>query len=265
LTMIVGVRIRSIRDIIYARTEYFSLKLNDGVILETEHGIEAGTVCEKVQNVSEDKSPTSRILRKMSDGDKRKLIENERRSLKVRGVVLRKIQDYSLDMKLICIQYTFSCSKLFVYYTSETRVDFRKFIKDIGRTLKIRIQMVQIGVRDGAKIFGGVGICGQVLCCRRFLRDFNSVTMDMAKEQNLSLNTTKLSGICGRLMCCIAYENETYKDIKKSLPEIGKSVLTPEGKAKLVEIDCVKEMVTVDFGDKSFKAFAVKQIKDIDR
>jgi cell fate regulator YaaT (PSP1 superfamily) len=122
--------------------------------------------------------------------------------------------------------------------------------------------MVQIGVRDESKIIGGIGTCGQVLCCQSFLRDFNSVTIDMAKDQDLSLNTAKLSGLCGRLMCCIAYENDTYKNIKKNLPELGSTIVTPEGKAKLAAIDCRRERITADFGNKVFKFFTIEQIKD---
>jgi len=261
--MIVMVVLRNIKDKIYADSRYFSLKLNDKVVVETEHGIEVGTVCAKVLGVLEDESVTNKILRKMTIDDKKRFIENEMRSLKVRSIVLRKVQYYNLDMKLTCVQYIFDRSKLFVYYTSETRVDFRKLIKDLGYALKTRIQMVQIGVRDESKIFGGIGTCGQILCCRNFLKDFNSVTMDMAKEQNLSLNAAKLSGLCGRLMCCIAYENEIYKDIKRSLPEIGKTIFTPDGKAKLVAIDCIKEIVVVDFGNKTLKMFTINQVKNV--
>ncbi|GMO67647.1 MAG: stage 0 sporulation family protein [Endomicrobiia bacterium] len=261
--MIVVVMLRNIKDKVYADSGCFSLRSNDKVIVETEHGVEAGTVYGEVEGVLKDENITNKVLRKMTDDDKKKFIENNIKSLKVRSIVLRKVQDYNLDMKLTCVQYVFDCSKLFVYYTSETRVDFRKLIKDLGYTLKTRIQMVQIGVRDESKIFGGIGTCGRILCCQSFLKDFDSVTMDMAKEQDLYLNTTKLSGLCGRLMCCIAYENKTYKDIKRSLPEIGKTVFTPDGKAKLVAIDCVKEIVIVDFGNKTLKMFTINQIKNI--
>jgi len=261
--MIVKVVLRSIKDIIYVEAGRFGLELNDEIVLKTNHGIEAGTVCDKVQNTQGGNGVAGKVLRKMTDKDRKRLVENEKKSSEVWNTVLRKVRDCGLDMKLTCIQYILDRSKLFVYYTSETRVDFREFIKDLGYVLRTRIQMVQIGVRDESKIFGGIGICGRVLCCQSFLRDFSSVTVDMVKEQNLSLNTSKVSGICGRLMCCIAYENETYKDVKKNLPEIGKNVLTPEGEAKLVAVDCIKEMVTVDFGDKIFKMFAIKQIEDM--
>jgi cell fate regulator YaaT (PSP1 superfamily) len=265
MPIVVGVIVRKIRDKIYADTGRFDLRLNDKVIVGTEHGIEVGIVCENEKNIENGKDSIGKIFRKVTDEDKKKIAENEIKNEKICKTVSQKVADHKLDMKLTCVQYTFDHSKLFIYYTSETRVDFRELIKDLGHILKTRIQMVQIGVRDESKIIGGIGTCGQVLCCQSFLRNFNSVTIDMAKEQELSLNTTKLSGICGRLMCCIAYENDSYRDIKKNLPEIGTTIYTPEGKAKLAAIDCIREMVTVEFDKKSFKFFTVKQIQDVNK
>ncbi|MDR0800420.1 MAG: stage 0 sporulation protein [Endomicrobium sp.] len=259
---VIRVMLRETRDRIYADTEHLDLKLNDRIILETEHGTEFGMVCEKEKNIPKGSFSVGKVLRKVTEEDEKKLIENKRKNLKAHSIASQKASEYKLNMKLIRAQYIFDRTKLFIYYTSETRIDFRRLIKDLGHVLKTRIQMVQIGVRDESKIVGGIGICGRVLCCRSFLKDFNSVTIDMAKEQNLSLNTTKLSGICGRLMCCISYENDTYMAVKKELPEIGTTVFTTEGKAKVTAIDCIKEEVTVDFGDKSFKIFAANQINN---
>ncbi|MDR1086716.1 MAG: stage 0 sporulation protein [Endomicrobium sp.] len=265
MPIVVGLIVRKIRDKIYADTGRFGLRLNDRVIVETEHSVEVGIVCEKKKNIEKGKDPIGKIFRKVTNEDKKKIAENESKNEKAYKTVSQKVVDHKLDMKLTCAQYSFDCSKLFIYYTSETRVDFRELIKDLGHILKTRIQMVQIGVRDESKIIGGIGTCGQVLCCQSFLRNFNSVTIDMAKEQDLPLNTTKLSGLCARLMCCIAYENDTYRDIKKDLPEIGATISTPKGQAKLAAIDCIREMVTVDFDNKSFKNFTVKQIQDINK
>jgi cell fate regulator YaaT (PSP1 superfamily) len=265
MSMVVKVIVRKIKDEIYADARHWELKLNDKIIVETEHGIEFGFVCAIERNMQKDKKFIGKVLRKLTEEDKRKLVENDRRSLKARSTVMQKIREYKLDMKLTFVHYTFDRSKLFIYYTSETRVDFRKLIKVLGHILKTRIQMVQIGVRDESKIIGGIGNCGQVLCCHSFLKDFNSVTVDMAKEQELSLNIAKLSGLCGRLMCCISYENDMYKNIKKELPEIGTVILTPEGKAKLVAIDCMKEQIIADFGDREFKIFTIEQIKDCNK
>ncbi|MCL2390538.1 MAG: stage 0 sporulation protein [Endomicrobia bacterium] len=262
MPMAVGVMLRRIKDKVYAEVGHMDLKPGDKIILETEHGIEAGIVCEKEKNIQKGKDPIGKVLRKMTEDDKKRISENQKREAKAQTIVLQKADDHELDMKLTCVQYTFDRSKLFVYYTSETRVDFRELIKDLGHILKTRIQMVQIGVRDESKMVGGIGTCGQVLCCQSFMKDFNSVTMDMAKEQDLSLNTAKLSGLCGRLMCCIAYENDTFKNIKKDLPALGETVLTPNGKAKIAAIDCIKETVTVDFGEREFKTFPIQVIKD---
>ena len=216
MPQVVGIMVRRIKEKAYVEVGHLELKPGDRVIAETEHGIEAGTVCEREKNIQKNKEHIGKVLRKITEEDKRKLAENEKRNAKAFNIVLEKAYDHELDMKLTCVQYTFDRSKLFVYYTSETRVDFRGLIKDLGHILKTRIQMVQIGVRDEAKMVGGIGTCGQVLCCQSFLKDFSSVTIDMAKEQDLSLNTSKLSGLCGRLMCCISYENEHYKEIKRS-------------------------------------------------
>jgi cell fate regulator YaaT (PSP1 superfamily) len=262
MPMVAGVIVRKIKDKIYADVGRFDLRLNDKVIVETEHGVEVGIVCEKEKNLQKGKDPIGKIFRKVTQEDRKKIADNEERNARAYKTVAQKVNDHKLDMKLTSVQYTFDRSKLFIYYTSETRVDFRELIKDLGHILKTRIQMVQIGVRDESKIIGGIGTCGQVLCCQSFLRDFSSVTIDMAKDQELSLNTAKLSGLCGRLMCCIAYENDTYKNIKKDLPELGSVIFTPEGKAKLAAIDSIRERVTADFGNKSFKFFTIKQIKD---
>ena len=176
-------------------------------------------------------------------------------------IVSKKIQEHNLDMKLTCVQYTFDRTKLFIYYTSDTRVDFRELIKDLAHSLKKIIQMVQIGVRDESRIVGGVGTCGKCLCCQMFLKDFSSVTIDMAKYQDLSLNTSKLSGLCGRLMCCLAYEYENYVQFKNKCPRIGTLVSTPEGKGKIVSVDCVKEVCNVEFSENDIKQFPPEQIK----
>jgi cell fate regulator YaaT (PSP1 superfamily) len=263
MSVIVGVMLRKTKDRIYAGVEHLTLKLSDKVILVTEHGIELGVIYESEKYVKKNDLQINRILRKMTISDKAKLIENEMKGLEVQEIVAQKANEYGLDMKLTCVQYTFDRSKLFVYYTSEIRIDFRSLIKELGRILKTRIQMVQIGVRDESKMIGGLGTCGQILCCKNFLKDFNSITIDMTKEQDLSLNTAKLSGLCGRLKCCIFYENDIYKDARKGLPEIGAIISTPEGKAKLIAIDFIRENVVVSFdSNKLFKVFAIQEVKD---
>ena len=262
MPMVVGVIVRRIKDKVYAQTGQYTINLNDKVILETEHGTEFGVVCEKEKNIQQTKDIyIGKILRIATENDLKKIINNENKNLQARITVSKKIQEHKLDMKLTCVQYTFDRTKLFIYYTSETRVDFRQLIKDLAHALKTRIQMVQIGVRDESKIIGGVGACGKQLCCQIFLKDFSSVTIDMAKYQDLSLNTAKLSGLCGRLMCCLDYEYENYVNFKKIAPQIGDLVNTPNGKGKVISLDCIKESCNVEFSKNNVKNFKISQIK----
>jgi cell fate regulator YaaT (PSP1 superfamily) len=263
MPLVTEVIVRRKKEIVLADPRHLDLQTGDHVILETEYGIENGYVAKKDIRIEKPKGRIGKILRRVTPEDQRKLTENDRRAQNAAKTVIQKARDHELDMKLTCVQYTFDRAKLFVYYTSDSRIDFRELIKDLGHLLKTRIQMVQIGVRDESKMVGGIGTCGQVLCCQEFLRDFSSVTIDMAKAQDLSLNTAKLSGLCGRLMCCIAYENDTYVKIKKSLPNIGAKVSTPSGAGVLAAIDCIKETVTVDFGERDFKSFPISKISSL--
>jgi cell fate regulator YaaT (PSP1 superfamily) len=210
--------------------------------------------------IEKTKEPIGKVVRKLTPDDKARLKDNETKNHQAMKTVLQKIEDHELQMKLTCVQYTFDRSKLFVYYTAENRVDFRELIKDLGHMLKTRIQMVQIGVRDESRMIGGIGTCGRKLCCQSFLKDFSSVTIEMAKDQDLSLNTAKLSGLCGRLMCCLAFEHACYKNAKKKLPHIGTKVQTPAGPGTVVAVSCLKEEVTVEMGDKHTKIFPVDDI-----
>ncbi|MDD5021235.1 MAG: regulatory iron-sulfur-containing complex subunit RicT [Endomicrobiaceae bacterium] len=262
---VVGVIVRKIKEKIYAQPKHLTLELNETVIVETEHGVEVGFICEKEKEMEQPADiKFGVVIRKANEHDIKRLENNEHKNDLAWDKVYEKISEINLDMKLTSVNYTFDRTKLFIYYTSETRVDFREFIKVLGHALKTRIQMVQIGVRDEAKIIGGIGTCGQQLCCKMFLKDFNSVTIDMAKDQDLSLNTTKLSGLCGRLMCCLVYEHELYAKLKKSLPAMGAMVGTPNGKGKLVSINCVKETCGVEFDERNIKNFKITQIKEIE-
>ncbi|MCL2389644.1 MAG: stage 0 sporulation protein [Elusimicrobia bacterium] len=264
--------VRRIKERVLADPRHLNLKSGDHVILETEYGMESGFVTQTNKTAEKPKNRVGKILRKITPEDERRIEENNRRAKNAFTTVVQKAQAREIDMKLTCVQYTLDRSKLFVYYTSESRIDFRELIKDLGHALKTRIQMVQIGVRDESKMVGGIGTCGQVLCCSEFLREFSSVTIDMAKEQGLSLNTAKLSGLCGRLMCCIAYENDHYAKIKKMLPHVGAKVSTPQGYGVLAAIDAVKETATVDFGTKGegsktsasdFKTFPIETLASL--
>jgi cell fate regulator YaaT (PSP1 superfamily) len=260
MPIVVGVLVRRIREKIYGDTGHLDLVVGDRILVETEHGVEVGMVCEREKMIEKTKDPVGKVLRKLSPEDRKRLDENENKNQQATKVVLQKIEDHELQMKLTCVQYTFDRSKLFVYYTAETRVDFRELIKDLGHILKTRIQMVQIGVRDESKMVGGIGTCGRKLCCQEFLKDFTSVTIEMAKEQDLSLNTAKLSGLCGRLMCCLAFEHECYKHAKKKLLPVGTKVQTPAGPGTIVSLHCLKEEVIVEMPDKQRKTFPADQV-----
>jgi cell fate regulator YaaT (PSP1 superfamily) len=262
MPIVVGLIARRIKEKIYGDTGHLDLVVGDKVLVESEHGQEDAVVCEREKMIEKLKDPVAKVIRKLSADDKIRMAENEQKNHQALKVVLGKIEDHELDMKLTCVQYTFDRAKLFIYYTAETRVDFRELIKDLGHILKTRIQMVQIGVRDESKMIGGLGTCGRKLCCQGFLKDFSSVTIDMAKEQNLSLNTSKLSGLCGRLMCCLAFEHEYYRECKKKMPAVGTKVNTPAGHGIVVSLNCLKLEVTVEMEDKQQKVFALNDIKN---
>jgi cell fate regulator YaaT (PSP1 superfamily) len=261
MPIVVGLIVRRIKERIYGDTGHLDLLIGERVVVDTEHGQEIGMVCEREKMVEKTKDPIAKIIRKVTPDDNKRIKDIEDRNQQALKIVLEKIDDHELQMKLTCVQYTFDRSKLFIYYTAESRVDFRELIKDLGHILKTRIQMVQIGVRDESKMVGGLGTCGRSLCCQTFLKDFNSVTIEMAKDQDLSLNTAKLSGLCGRLMCCLSYEHNYYKEAKKNLPHVGNKVHTPSGQGTVISVNCLKNEVTVELGDhKQHKTFPIDQV-----
>ena len=261
MAMVVGLMMRRMKEKSLGDAGHLDLNIGDKVIVETEHGTEIATIFEREKNVDKPKAPVSKVLRKATPDDLSRAAENEKKNDQAHKIVLNKILDHELQMKLTCTQYTFDRSKLFIYYTADNRIDFRELIKDLGHILKTRIQMVQIGVRDEAKMIGGVGHCGRRLCCQEWLKDFSSVTIDMAKEQDIPLNTAKLSGLCGRLMCCLGYEHNFYLKCKKKLPRYGEKVTTPSGPGTVVGAHCLREEVVVELNaDKTRKSFHVSVI-----
>lgn len=261
MPILAGIIVRRIKEKIWGDSGHIDLVIGDRVIIETEHGQEVGFVYEKEKMVDKPKEAIGKVARKLTPDDEKRAAENEEKNKQAQKVVMQKVEDHELQMKLTCVQYTFDRSKLFIYYTAETRVDFRELIKDLGHVLKTRIQMVQIGVRDEAKMVGGLGHCGRNLCCQGFLKEFSSVTIDMAKEQDLAINTAKLSGLCGRLMCCLAYENEAYCQSKKNMPKIGSKVQTPDGPGTVSGIHILKEEVQVELSnEKKTGVYPVSQI-----
>jgi cell fate regulator YaaT (PSP1 superfamily) len=249
MPIVVGIALRRTREKYFADAGQLDLRVEERVIVDTDNGLELGVIVEPEKMVEKPKGEIYKIVRKELPDDCQRARDNILRSRQVIGKIKQSVKDHELEMKLTSVDYSFDRSKLFIYYTAETRVDFRELIKDLGHLLKTRIQMVQIGVRDETRFVGGLGPCGRELCCRAFLREFSPVSIDMAKEQDIALNTSKISGVCGRLMCCLSYEHKHYCEVKARLPQARSTVQTPEGKGVVVSINCMKEELLVDLGD----------------
>lgn len=244
------------------------VSVNDYVIVEADRGVDYGEVIEISESNAfieekagnSQKSSLKNIIRKVSQDDKHHLQGNKTEAKDAMKLCSRKIKEYKLLMKLVDAEYSFDKKKIVFYFTSEGRVDFRELVKDLAKVFKIRIEMRQIGVRDEARLFGGVGPCGQALCCARFLKNFEPVSMKTAKVQKLSLSSGKISGICGRLMCCLSYEYNTYRELSKGLPKEGQNIDTPHGKGKVVSVNVLKRLAYVELEDgRTEKIFFDKQ------
>ncbi|ABS32480.1 MULTISPECIES: PSP1 domain-containing protein [Clostridium] len=244
---VVGVRFKKAGKIYYFDPSNIEINKGEYVIVETIRGIEFGeaVIAKKQINESEIVAPLKNVIRKATEEDIKKHHENKEKEKYALETCLQKIQEHKLNMKLIDVEYTFDNNKVIFYFTADGRVDFRELVKDLASIFRTRIELRQIGVRDEAKMVGGLGPCGRPMCCSIFLGDFAPVSIKMAKEQNLSLNPTKISGICGRLMCCLNYEQQTYESIRKVLPKIGSIVKTPYGQGEVVDNNVVKEEVKV--------------------
>ena len=244
---VIGVRFKKAGKIYYFSPEEFNIIKGDYVIVETARGVEFGECVIGIREVSEEDiiSPLKSVIRIADEKDILKHKENKEKEEEALSICLMKIEEHELNMKLIDVEYTFDNHKVIFYFTADGRVDFRDLVKDLATIFKTRIELRQIGVRDEAKMIGGLGPCGRPMCCSSFLGDFASVSIKMAKEQNLSLNPTKISGICGRLMCCLNYEQSTYEDIRKRLPKVGAIVKTPYGNGEVTGNSIVKEIVKV--------------------
>ncbi|MBW6410342.1 PSP1 domain-containing protein [Clostridium weizhouense] len=244
---VVGVRFKKAGKIYYFDPVDFSVQKGNYVIVETARGIEFGECVIGIKEIRDDEiiSPLKPVIRIADEKDIQKHKENKSKEQQALDICLKKIQEHNLKMKLIDVEYTFDNHKVIFYFTADGRIDFRELVKDLATIFKTRIELRQIGVRDEAKMIGGLGPCGRPMCCSSFLGDFASVSIKMAKEQNLSLNPTKISGICGRLMCCLNYEQSTYEDIRKRLPKVGSIVETIDGTGEVVENLTVKESVKV--------------------
>ncbi len=247
---IVAVRLREVGATSYFLSQDLEVGVGDYVVVEAERGLDYGQIIsEAEQEVSKPTASLKKIIRIMNIDDLRQVKENRAKAKKALKTCEKKVAEHKLPMKLIDAEYSFDRSKIIFYFTSEERVDFRGLVKDLAKIFKTRIEMRQVGVRDEARLFGGIGPCGKPLCCATFLRNFEPVTIKMAKEQNLPLNPTKISGICGRLMCCLNYEYKTYKELLRKLPKLGDVINTPKGKAKVVELNPLKKEVVLEFED----------------
>ncbi|NLY75684.1 MAG: stage 0 sporulation family protein [Firmicutes bacterium] len=265
MVTVVGVSFKLAGKIYYFDPAGFELKQGDHVIVETVRGIEFGKVMIGPREAPEDKVafPLKKVLRIATPEDHLQLKENEEKSKKAFNVCLEKIKQHQLVMKLVDVEYTFDRSKIIFYFTADGRVDFRELVKDLAAVFKTRIELRQIGVRDEAKMLGGLGPCGRPLCCATFLGEFEPVSIKMAKEQNLSLNPVKISGICSRLMCCLKYESSSYRDAKADLPLVGSKVRIDGAEGIIIETYPVKESVMVELEDGVKKEVLLAEIEEI--
>ena len=248
MTKVIGVRFRTAGKVYFFDPLHFEIKRGDHVIVETARGIEYGTVVSGVHEVEDDKviQPLKPVIRVATPRDVEQEAANKLKEREAYKICLEKIRNHELDMKLIDAEYTFDNNKVLFYFTADGRIDFRELVKDLASVFKTRIELRQIGVRDETKILGGIGICGRPLCCHSYLSDFVPVSIKMAKEQNLSLNPTKISGVCGRLMCCLKNEEETYEELNRRLPGIGDFVTTDDGlKGEVQSVNVLRQIVKV--------------------
>ena len=268
MTKVIGVRFRTAGKIYFFAPGDLKIKKGQNVIVETARGVEYGYVVMGEKEVEDDKvvqplKPVLRIATKEDDAIEDKNRKKEREAFKI---CQKKIEKHNLEMKLIDAEYTFDNNKVLFYFTADGRIDFRELVKDLASVFKTRIELRQIGVRDETKILGGVGICGRALCCHSYLSEFIPVSIKMAKEQNLSLNPTKISGTCGRLMCCLKNEEETYRYLNSKLPNVGDHVTTDDGlKGEVASVNVLRQMVKVivflDNDEKDIREYKAEQLR----
>lgn len=264
MVKVVGIRFKKAGKIYYFDPKEYELELGQNVIVETARGLEFGAVVTPIKYVTEEEiiSPIKPVIRIATGKDEKTNEKNKEKEIKALEICKEKIEKHKLDMKLIDVEYTFDNNKVIFYFTSDGRVDFRELVKDLAAIFKIRIELRQIGVRDEAKMLGGLGPCGISLCCSKWLGDFEPVSIKMAKEQNLSLNPSKISGICGRLLCCLKYEQDFYEDVAKRLPSEGQKVNTNDGKGIIIKVNTLSEslVVKLDGDDAELKEYKLDEI-----
>ena len=244
---VIGVRFKQVGKIYYFDPKNIQLKTGDMVVVETARGIECGKVAIQNKDVPDEEilHPLKPLIRKATNNDMLHISENKKREREAFKTCEKKIAEHNLNMNLVDVEYTFDNNKILFYFTADHRVDFRALVKDLAGIFRTRIELRQIGVRDEAKMLGGLGVCGRPFCCHSFMGDFQPVSIKMAKEQGLSLSPVKISGTCGRLMCCLKYEQEAYTDLLKRTPKVGAIVKTPDGKGLVVENNLISGILKV--------------------
>ncbi len=254
---VIGIRFKDVGKIYNFSPNGIKIDVGERVIVETARGIECGTVVISNHSVEDNSiiKPLKPVIRVADNDDLKQLEINKKKEKDAFEICQKEIAAHGLKMKLIDVEYTFDCSKILFYFTADGRVDFRELVKDLAFIFKTRIELRQIGVRDEAKMLGGLGICGRPFCCKTFMGEFQPVSIKMAKEQGLSLNPTKISGTCGRLMCCLKYEQDAYEDLLKITPKVGAYVQTPDGKGTVEEINLLTGIIKVKL-DKASQAAA---------
>ena len=268
MAKVVGVRFRNVGKIYYFNPKNYKVKPGDHVIVETARGVEYGKVVLAPKDVVDDQvvHPLKEVLRVATKDDDEREKYNRERERDAFKICQKKIREHGLEMKLIDAEYTFDNNKVLFYFTADGRIDFRELVKDLAAVFRIRIELRQIGVRDETKIRGGIGICGRPLCCHTYLSEFAAVSIKMAKEQNLSLNPTKISGVCGRLMCCLTNEEETYEELNSQLPSVGDTVTTSDGLTGTVHSlsvlrKLVKVVVNLENDEKEIREYQAEELK----
>ena len=268
MTKVIGVRFRTAGKIYFFAPGKFDIRQGDNVIVETARGVEFGRVVAGPKEVKDEEvvQPLKSVIRVATEQDSKVEEKNREKEKEAFKICLEKIRKHGLEMKLIDAEYTFDNNKVLFYFTADGRIDFRELVKDLAAVFRTRIELRQIGVRDETKIRGGIGICGRPLCCNTYLSEFAAVSIKMAKEQNLSLNPTKISGVCGRLMCCLTNEEETYEELNSQLPSLGDTVTTAEGLTGTVHSlsvlrKLVKVIVTLENDEKEIREYKAEELK----
>lgn len=267
MVTVVGVRFKKAGKIYYFDPDIIDVAFNDFVVVETARGIEFGHVVIGPKEIEEEDivAPLKNVIRIALDEDFDMHRENKRKAKEAIEICQAKVAEHELKMKLVDVEYTFDNNKVIFYFTADGRVDFRDLVKDLAAIFKTRIELRQIGVRDEAKMIGGIGPCGKMVCCAQFLGEFDPVSIKMAKEQSLSLNPTKISGLCGRLMCCLKYEHSTYEELLKTMPQVGAIVITSAGKGTVIDtytlLERVKVKVRLKDGSDDISQYQVQDIE----